>query len=1270
MSRSLEHIDQIHVEDSDQSKDSISADRKRLCGELALANIPCDIRPCLETDIITPHLLEQSASIIDFDIEGYTAFCAAIRPELVTEIINSVFSEAIEYCRDEQDPELRPTVFPYVSAFVGDAIRIIVTGTLHKTATSFITDAIKEAMEAKMKELSLPLSLHVTVVHDAIRSYEVGNTHDKIRVDTSLGHKVVESAKAKSQLCIVDLEHDIPKDRATCSIPVEASPFDFFNSNDELVASLDINSTDDLPPTGSRELEGEILNNAPVVFIALKNFIQLEEHIHGEEPAAFHSFINPFVCRLQDTLEKYGGRIINFISGRLLIMFGRNVNDDFSKKNTSNALTACLALQHTIASFNEEQEEEHRLDWSIGLSSGRVFYGINGNAHRLAVPNVMGEPVNVAARWATTGSKGDIIVPWEVLKDLLEVSVHTRELIEAQIKGYEGTQKAINIAKFTDLVVKGIVPETILPLQEWHDLSLIETLKQANTPIISVGGPRGVGKSCLLKTLENDVEEQEKAFVDDPQKRTNFNAISISEFHTDIPFSTAIQLIRSILDKDKNGIVEHEEIWQYFPKGSKHEQIVLYFLGKETTVTRIEQKDVHAILEQLLTKLSQPHTFIIQNAQFIDEQNMQLLMDVLHEHHGLPVQCIFEFDTVKDTEQLVYDRLQNSPMVTTLEMPSEISEATFLRIAFLELTNTPATPRQAFSGDITNVLAEFYRQGIDLKTLSKRCQILKKYIVKEGGMYHFASSVNSEAVASEISTAAEHILHVIRQEYPREIISILRQMALIGPQFRFTVALKLIGHEKLELIIKNKRLCNLCGLGFTDLGEIIFKDETLRTQLSSSTAAQKRSKIHTAVTDILKEESGGRPTAATVFHSWNALIVNPPLDTNERARRMQALAPEQFVFGQELYHQAESSFYETINILNRTFAGTMHRSSRTDEWISTEALSPTDEKKLMFMLGTCLVRRGDYAFSDTDLQALKFSSPTVDEVFSVGARLPECASPETTDIDAESLFWSIKNRCGLLHLAQRKMHAYESNNRQAPDQELNGWMQDLDEIMNIINANEASLEQLGVEFAILLSEINRFRMKLLEHQGRIDEAIEVLLKSMGTLLRLLSHEDGSDEDIQKVQYEYAKNIINLGFLYGDSDPPCFDKSIQLTRQALSLLKSLPVDESLAGYQTRAEAVNNLTCTYLDNHQFNEALAGCLEAVELAQNRGLFYFSSQALKETIEEVLTGIRTHYLESHVSEPELNQALYESVLPIARLHGVSEEFIVPYSALMQIIQ
>jgi class 3 adenylate cyclase/tetratricopeptide (TPR) repeat protein len=222
----------------------------------------------------------------------------------------------------------------------------------------------------------------------------------------------------------------------------------------------------------------------------------------GDE--AMHHHMQAFLVRVQTTVERYGGSMIQYGVDGCMALFGApRAHEDHARR----AVLAALALQQALP---ESQHAEH-MAISIGVHTGPVVVGSLGReAQRLYT--AMGETIHLATSLQRAATAGDVLM-----------SSATYQLVQEEVRGERweaGTRGTIALAervyRVREVVQRraGVPERQAQPRSPFvgraHELAILhERLAQAERgqgQVIGITGEAGIGKSRLLAEFWRDVQ--------------------------------------------------------------------------------------------------------------------------------------------------------------------------------------------------------------------------------------------------------------------------------------------------------------------------------------------------------------------------------------------------------------------------------------------------------------------------------------------------------------------------------------------------------------------------------------------------------------------------------------------------------------------------------------------------------------------------------------------------------------------------------------------
>jgi adenylate cyclase len=204
--------------------------------------------------------------------------------------------------------------------------------------------------------------------------------------------------------------------------------------------------------SGNLKLGGE-RRECVVFFSDIRGFTPLSEKMDPEHVVAL---LNRYFSAMIGVIEKNGGIITGFQGDSIMAVWGLHepVADCVDR-----AISTCLEMRKTLASFNGDLISEGRQPLFIGMSlhHGPVVAGMVGSESRMSY-SAIGDTTNTASRIesATKEFGTDLLVSDTVLQ--LARSRYLVEMVEAKLKGKRKPVIMFKILGFTDAAgIKHIV---------------------------------------------------------------------------------------------------------------------------------------------------------------------------------------------------------------------------------------------------------------------------------------------------------------------------------------------------------------------------------------------------------------------------------------------------------------------------------------------------------------------------------------------------------------------------------------------------------------------------------------------------------------------------------------------------------------------------------------------------------------------------------------------------------------------------------------------
>jgi adenylate cyclase len=162
----------------------------------------------------------------------------------------------------------------------------------------------------------------------------------------------------------------------------------------------------------------------------IRGFTRLAASMEAEEVA---DMLNDYFSALMNPIFQNDGTIDKFIGDAILVVFGSPEADpDHSRK----ALVTAVEMQKAARRVSEKRVAEGRVacEIGIGIHSGEVIHGFIGSPERMEY-TVIGDAVNLAARYCDGARAGEILISEEVLARVWEYAEATKTTIVTKHQG-------------------------------------------------------------------------------------------------------------------------------------------------------------------------------------------------------------------------------------------------------------------------------------------------------------------------------------------------------------------------------------------------------------------------------------------------------------------------------------------------------------------------------------------------------------------------------------------------------------------------------------------------------------------------------------------------------------------------------------------------------------------------------------------------------------------------------------------------------------------
>jgi class 3 adenylate cyclase/tetratricopeptide (TPR) repeat protein len=285
----------------------------------------------------------------------------------------------------------------------------------------------------------------------------------------------------------------------SCGTPVAGAP----------VAARAAPSAPTGPPTPypTPESPPEERRQVTVLFADLSGYTAVSERL---DPEQVKRLVDRSLSRLQEEVDRYGGRVDKFMGDNVMALFGAPVAHE---DDPQRAVRAGLGMQAAMAEINERIERDHGVSLSlrVGINSGEVLAGAVGASY-----TVTGDVVNVASRLQSAAEPGTVVVGERTYRATNDV-VEFRSLPPLALKGKAEpvpAWQAIGVAAEAAVRRAARVESPLVGRDA--ELSLLldvqaRTVRERRAHLMTVVGQAGVGKSRLLREFQSALGQVESA---------------------------------------------------------------------------------------------------------------------------------------------------------------------------------------------------------------------------------------------------------------------------------------------------------------------------------------------------------------------------------------------------------------------------------------------------------------------------------------------------------------------------------------------------------------------------------------------------------------------------------------------------------------------------------------------------------------------------------------------------------------------------------------
>jgi adenylate cyclase len=214
---------------------------------------------------------------------------------------------------------------------------------------------------------------------------------------------------------------------------------------------------------GELALGGET-KRVTVFFSDIRSFTAISEKL---EPAEVVEFLNDYMTRMVDCVDKTGGVVDKFIGDAVMAVWGAPLSAGSPAQDAFNCVKSALLMRAALYQFNRGRggDKKPRIRIGCGINTGDVVAGQIGSSRRMEY-TVIGDAVNLANRTeALNKPLGTDILITENTYALIGKDLITEEMPSVTVKGKEKPVRmfaVINFRRTGDAVPK---PGTLAELR-------------------------------------------------------------------------------------------------------------------------------------------------------------------------------------------------------------------------------------------------------------------------------------------------------------------------------------------------------------------------------------------------------------------------------------------------------------------------------------------------------------------------------------------------------------------------------------------------------------------------------------------------------------------------------------------------------------------------------------------------------------------------------------------------------------------------------------
>ena len=188
---------------------------------------------------------------------------------------------------------------------------------------------------------------------------------------------------------------------------------------------------------------------ATIFFSDIRSFTAISENL---APEAVVEFLNAYMTRMVDCIEKTGGVVDKFIGDAIMAVWGAPFSRGTPRDDALQAIRAMFMMRESLIEFNRDRggPDKPALRIGCGVNTGPCLAGQIGSLQRMEY-TVIGDAVNLASRIEALNKPlgTDILISqstYELVKDLVTV----KKMPAIKVKGKTGELSIYALINFKD----------------------------------------------------------------------------------------------------------------------------------------------------------------------------------------------------------------------------------------------------------------------------------------------------------------------------------------------------------------------------------------------------------------------------------------------------------------------------------------------------------------------------------------------------------------------------------------------------------------------------------------------------------------------------------------------------------------------------------------------------------------------------------------------------------------------------------------------------